>query len=303
MPGPFFAPADPPRGVLRIAGEDRVTFLQGLVSNDVRAVDEGHGIWSAMLTPQGKYLHDFFVTSDGGALLLDGEGDRIADLKRRLSMFKLRAKVEITDISPTLSVWHGWGDGAAALLGLNAPGDARVLEGGIALVDPRLAELGVRILLPQADGAAWLSQAGFTEASFAAWDRLRITQGVPDGSRDLIIEKSILLENGFDELHGVAWDKGCYVGQELTARTKYRGLIKKRLMPVMFDGPAPAPGTIIVAPDGSEVGELRAGQAGIALAVVKLDALKDRIELTAAGIRLEPALPGWALGSVLSPHT
>jgi folate-binding protein YgfZ len=294
MPGAFFAPADPPRGVLRIAGEDRVAFLQGLVSNDVRTVDEAHGIWTAMLTPQGKYLFDFFVTSDGSALLLEGEGARIADLQRRLSMFKLRAKVVITDVSATLTLWHVWGDGAAASLGLKAPGEVRVVDGGIALADPRIASLGLRILLPSGTGAPFLTKAGFTETRFADWDRLRITEGVPDGTRDLIIEKSILLENGFDELHGVAWDKGCYVGQELTARTKYRGLIKKRLMPVMFDGPAPAPGTIIVGADGSEVGEVRGGQDGIALAVVRLDAVKDGIELTADGMRVEPALPGWS---------
>jgi len=294
MSGAFFAPADPPRGVLRIAGEDRVSFLQGLVSNDVRTVDEAHGIWAAMLTPQGKYLFDFFVTSDGSALLLEGEGARIADLQRRLSMFKLRAKIDISDVSTTLTLWHVWGDGAAAALGLTAPGEARGLEGGIALADPRLAALGMRILLLSGTGAPFLTNAGFTEASFAEWDRLRIAEGVPDGSRDLIIEKSILLENGFDELHGVAWDKGCYVGQELTARTKYRGLVKKRLIPVTFEGPAPVPGTIILGPDGGEIGEFRAGQDGIALAVVKLDALKERIALAADGRRVEPALPGWS---------
>ena len=104
-------------------------------------------------------------------------------------------------------------------------------------------------------------EAGLAEAEFAAYDRLRLGLGIPDGSRDLVLEKSILLEAGFDELNGVDWQKGCYIGQELTARTKYRGLIKRRLMPVRIDGPAPAPGTIVTA-DGRDVGEMRSSRDG-----------------------------------------
>jgi hypothetical protein len=129
------------------------------------------------------------------------------------------------------------------------------------------------------------------------YDQLRLSLGVPDGSRDLVVEKAILLEAGFDELHGVDWDKGCYMGQELTARTKYRGLIKKRLMPVAVEGPLPEPGTTITLGD-HEAGEIRSSRGEIALALLRLEAVdeaaKNQIPLRAGGAKLTPIKPGWA---------
>jgi folate-binding protein YgfZ len=279
--------------LLRIAGEDRESFLQGLVSNDVRLVGPSRGIWAALLTPQGKFLHDFFLTALDGAYLLDGEGARIADLQRRLKLFKLRAKVTIEDVSEAFEVWHGWGAGATEAFGLAAAGDFVAVEGGVALVDPRLAELGLRVAVPRSTGAALLSAKGFAPAAWTDWDALRLSLGVPDGSRDLELEKAILLENGFDELNGVAWDKGCYIGQELTARTKYRGLVKKRLMPVRLDGIA-ATGTIVTRPDGTEAGEIRSVGDGVALALIRLDALAAGTPLAAGETHVTPAPPPWA---------
>jgi folate-binding protein YgfZ len=109
------------------------------------------------------------------------------------------------------------------------------------LVDTRLAPLGARAILPREEVSALLANAGVSEARFDRYDRLRLSLGIPDGSRDPVLEKSILLESGFDELNGVDWQKGCYIGQELTARTRYRGLVKKRLMPVRIEGPTPRP--------------------------------------------------------------
>src|SRR5205085_4806780 len=122
-----------------------------------------------------------------------------------------------------------------------------------------LPELGVRVLAPVGKAASLLAARGAIEAPLAAYDQLRLRLGVPDGSRDLTPEKALLLESGFDELHGVDWKKGCYMGQELTARTKYRGLIKRRLFPVRIDGPLPPSGTPVQR-DGREVGEIRSGQ-------------------------------------------
>ena len=115
---------------------------------------------------------------------------------------------------------------------------------------------------------------------------------MPDGSRDLTVDKALLLENGFDELNGVDWQKGCYMGQELTARTKYRALIRKRLFPVRVEGALPAPGTSIHK-DGQEVGELRSGSGTRALAMLRLDAVKAGQPLTADGASLVPEIPGW----------
>ncbi len=220
------------RGVLAIGGPERVTFLQGLISNDVARVSAERAIYAALLTAQGKYLHDFMLVEADGTIWLDGEAARLADLRRRLSMYRLRAQVTL-DERPDLAVAVAWG---GALFDLPPePGAAHPLDDGIAFVDPRLAALGARVILPREQIRRVLSEAGSAEADFAEYDRLRLGLGVPDGSRDLVIDKSILLEAGFEELHGVDWQKGCYIGQELTARTKYRGLIKKRLFPVRIE--------------------------------------------------------------------
>ena len=282
------------RGVLEVTGADRSPFLQGLVSNDVVKVTPGRALYAALLSAQGKYLHDFFIVAMGESIFLDGEAARLADLKRRLGLYKLRTKVSLAEASERYVVAAAFGTGAARALGLPAEhGAATAFAGGVAYVDPRLVELGARLLLPRAEGAAPLIERGFRAGDIAAYDRLRLSLGVPDGSRDLVLDKSILLESGFDELNGVDWQKGCYVGQELTARTKYRGLIKKRLMPVAVDGPLPPPGTPIMAGD-QEAGEMRSGRDGIGLALLRLEAVAESKPLTAAGAKLTPQKPGWA---------
>ena len=137
---------------------------------------------------------------------------------------------------------------------------------------------------------ARMPQTGLAPADFAAWDRRRLALGVPDGSRDLVPEKSLLLESGFDELNGIDWQKGCYVGQELTARTKYRGLVKKRLLPVRLDGPTPEPGALIVR-DGQEAGEMRSARDGIGLALLRLDAVAENRPLSSGQCEILPLRP------------
>ena len=184
-------------------------------------------------------------------------------------------------------------DPIAASVGLEAvPGRAGPWGDGITLVDPRLAALGVRLLLPRPQAASVLAALGSTPATPADYDAHRLALGVPAGSRDIQVEKSTLLEAGFDELHGISWDKGCYMGQELTARTKYRGLVKRRLVPVRVDGPMPEPGTPILA-GGKEVGEIRGGLADRAIALLRLEALEAE-GLTAAEARIAPERPDWA---------
>ena len=263
----------PNRGVLAISGEDRVAFLQGLTSNDVAAVSADRAIFSTFLTPQGKYLHDFFIAARSDALLIDCEADRRDDLMRRLRMYRLRSKVDLQDVTDDVAVAAVTGDGAAALVGLTGtePGQATAFGEGIAFVDPRLSGLGIRALLPRETAETALRETGAEPAELDSYDRLRLTLGVPDGSRDLIVEKSTLLESNYDALNAISWDKGCYLGQELTARMKYRGLVKKRLMPVTIDGPLPADGTPITL-DGREVGEMRSGNGALGIALLRLDA-------------------------------
>ncbi len=292
------------RGLIAVGGSDARDFLQNLVSNDISRVTPTRAVYAALLTPQGKYLFDFFVVQLGETLLLDCEAARRDDLIRRLSMYRLRADVSLdapgdaADDSLTVAAFHG--AAALAALDLDAePGTARALDGGLVYVDPRLASLGARAILPRETLEAVAEAAGFSAGEAAGYDAMRLALGVPDGSRDLEVEKSVLLENGFDELHGVDWDKGCYIGQEITARTHYRGLVKKRLVPVAVDGPLPAAGTKVMQ-DGREAGIMRSGRGGAALALLRIDAVEragaGEAPLTAGEARLEPKLPAWAAG-------
>jgi folate-binding protein YgfZ len=276
------------RGVLAIGGPERAAFLQGLVSNDVTRVSDERAIYAALLTAQGKYLHDFMLVERDEVIWLDGEAARLADLKRRLTMYRLRAKVAVDD-RPDLAVAALFG--GTFLRRSDEPGEARLFDAGSAFTDPRLAALGARVILPRDRLRQALRDNGAVETDFAEYDRLRLALGVPDGSRDLVLDKSILLEAGFDELHGVDWQKGCYIGQELTARTKYRGLIKKRLFPVRIDGTAPAPGAIVTL-DGHEAGEMRSSRDNAGLALLRLEAV-DKKPLVVGETVITPVTPDW----------
>jgi len=274
----------PHRSVIAVGGPDRIEFLQGLISNDTTKVAPGRAVWAALLTPQGRFLNDMFVV-DGGddTLLLETERERAASLAKKLAMYRLRSKVTVEDRANTLEVAVAFGPDAATTL---------PIAGTIAFVDPRLAELGLRVIAPAGTTATALQARGFSAAPLQSYDERRLELGVPDGSRDLVVEKALLLENGFDELNGVDWKKGCYMGQELTARTKYRGLVKKRLFPVRVEGALPASGAAIHQ-HGLEVGELRSGTGDRAIALLRIDAARGSGALTAGGARIVPEIPAW----------
>jgi folate-binding protein YgfZ len=274
----------PHRSVIAIGGPDRVEFLQGLISNDTTKVAPGQAIWAALLTPQGRFLNDMFV-ADGvdGTLLLETERERAGALAKKLSLYKLRSKVTVEDRSASLEVAVAYGPDAATVM---------PLEGAVAFPDPRLGELGIRVIAPAGTAANLLQAKGFSAAPLQSYDELRLSLGVPDGSRDLVVEKALLLENGFDELNGVDWQKGCYMGQELTARTKYRALIRKRLFPVRIEGALPASGTAIFK-DNQEVGELRSGAGQRALALLQTEAARGSDKLVADGAQVIPEIPAW----------
>jgi len=264
------------RALIAISGDDRRTFLQGLVSADVEQASAARALYGAYLTPQGKYLYDFFLAEHDGALLLEVEAAGRDDLIKRLSRFRLRSKVSLAPKDD----WQVY-----AIIGApeREAGSVERWEGGLSVMDPRLAAAGQRVWLP--------APPDLPESGFQVWDALRIELGLADGSRDMVPEKTILLEAGFDELHGVDWAKGCFMGQEVTARSKYRGQIKKRLLPVEIDGPAPEAGTILTIA-GQEVGEMRSHQGNIGLAVIRLDSL-ERGSLAAGETRLTPKIPDW----------
>ena len=281
------------RGLVYVSGEDAKSFLQSLISNDMGLVDHDTGIYASLLTPQGKYLHDLFVCEGGPSVAyvdhaderdVDAgaeqhylvEADRAADLAKRLAMYKLRAKVSVE----VLADWK-----VLALFGTDlydAPGMRRVAgdtrelgedgAGGRRMTDPRCPSAGVRCYLPAHDVEAALAELKAEPGALADFDQTRICLGLPDGCRDIEPEKSTLLEHGFDRVGGISWTKGCYVGQEVTARMKYRNLGKKQLFVVDLEGAAPSKGTQVTLA-GKSVGELRTSVPGIGLAMLRLDAI------------------------------
>jgi len=275
----------PGRAVLEIGGSEAAAFLQGLVTNDVAKADGARAIYTALLTPQGKYLFDFIIARRGDAYLFDVEAARKSELMQRLNFYKLRADVAIRDASIEWEVWVFLDDaGVPGRLGM-----ARAFKGGLLYRDPRHPEIGARAFLPKG--------AGLKETlSFEEYDRRRLALGLPDGSRDLEGDRRFILEANFAELNGVDFKKGCYIGQEMTARMAHRGSVKKRLVPVEVRGKLPAPGTAILAGE-REAGHILSGRGELAMALLRLEFLNQ--PLTAAnGATVTPAPPPW-LAAVL----
>ena len=200
------------RAVIRVTGPEAITFLQGLVTNDVEDIKSGNAVYAAMLTPQGKFLFDMIIAPDGEDLLLDIEADRKPDLLRRLMMYKLRAQVELID--EEAKVWALF-DGEAS--------------SGVSYKDPRHKALHSRVVSPDNP----LPEANILPLE--KYEERRIRHGIPDGSRDIKVEKYFWLETNAEKLNGVSFTKGCYVGQELTARMKHRTTLKKMIVPVQAD--------------------------------------------------------------------
>lgn len=239
------------RKILRVTGSDRVEFLQGLVTNDVSRAP----IWAALLTAQGKYLADFLIVPDGDALLIDVDERLADDLLRRLSMYKLRADVAIE--ATEMAVARGTGTAPAG-----------------AIEDPRHPALGWRLYGEAGDDGT-------------DWDALRVAHCIPETLIELIPNETYPLEVGFERLHGVDFRKGCYVGQEVTARMKHKTELKKGLMIVEVGGEAPV-GTPILMADGREAGTLFTQSGGRAIAYLRFDRAGDG--LTANGVAV--AVPG-----------
>ena len=245
----------PDRKLYAVTGKDALPFLQGLVSNDVLPLAKADGIvWAALLTPQGKYLADFFVVAQGGGLLLDIKDSLAAATLRRLAMYRLRADVQLEE-SPAV-VTRGLGPPPAA-----------------AFADPRHPALG------------WRAYGAEGAAPEIDWDAIRVAHTIPESGIELIPEDSYLLENGFERLHGVDFRKGCYVGQEVTARMKHKTELRKGLVRVKVEGSAPAGGEVRAG--DRVIGRLFTRSCGVALAHLRLDQATGPLRAGDAQIWLE----------------
>lgn len=282
------------RGLLRIGGEDARAFLQGLVTVDVATVSPRRTRYGAMLTPQGKFLHDFFLAAGEGALLLDTEAGRAEELQSRLLRYRLRSRVDVA-IVEAMAVYAAWGEDALARSGLDAAGHTVSIGQGIAFADPRLAGLGVRVIAAPGEAEYWLQAHGAGEREERDYQAHRLRLGVPEGGSDLIVERSLLRHFGIDLLGGVDYAKGCYVGQEVTARSKHRGDLAKCVYRVQAEsGSLPPPGTAIER-NGQPVGEMRSSLEGTGLALLRVDAVEAQAgPLMTVEHPVRVWLPEWA---------
>jgi folate-binding protein YgfZ len=270
------------RGIVRVAGEDARKFLQGLITNNMDKVAQGKAIHAGLLSPQGKILFDFFVVADDGAFLLDVARDKAAELARRLGFYKLRAEVMISE-KPDATVVAAWGSDAPHLP-----------QGVLAYADPRLPELGSRVVLPGKEAAAEL---GCERAAADDYHARRIALGVPEGGRDYGFGDAFPHEALFDQLDGVDFTKGCFIGQEVVSRMEHRGTARSRIVPVEGNLPLPAAGTEVMA-DGLPLGTLGSVSGTRGLAMLRLDraeqALSQGKALKAAGVTLTLHRPAFA---------
>lgn len=287
----------PHRTALRLSGKDVRHFLQGLITQDIEAVTESHSAWSALLNAQGKYLADFFIIADGEDILLDCDATQAQELQKLLTIYKLRADVTITSMAESHSILAALGDMTPLALPEHAGRTEHFHDGAvIAYVDPRSAAMAARVLAPRGEGETWVQQRGYAQASLPDYEQHRIALGIPRAGIDSIREKTLLLENGFEEMHGVHFEKGCYVGQEVTARTKHRANLHKHLFIIRAGEALPETGTDILLGE-RVVGDVRStcGQAG--LAVIRDEAVEKAVNgeqpLTAGGVALTAKKPHW----------
>ena len=277
---------DETRRVIRIAGDEAEDFLQSLVTANVETLPVGACRPGALLTPQGRILADMMIHRRGDGFLLECDATRADDLFTRLRRYRLRRPIDLAR-QDDLCVWVGWGDS-------DAP------DGGG--IDPRHPNLGWRWIGPT--GAMPPTPGAPDFAALEEWHARRIAAGVPQGPVDLVPERALMLEAGLDRLGAVDFEKGCYVGQEVTARTHYRGLVKRRLAPLRLAGAAPVrTGSTVTDADGATLGTVLSHAAtedgSVCLAAMKLSDL-HRLTGDEGGVRVDDAparlaIPDWML--------
>jgi tRNA-modifying protein YgfZ len=274
------------RGVITVKGEDARRLLNGLLTTDIAVVAPGTARFAALLTPQGKIAVDGFVAqgSSADALMVDCPRALASRWIERLNFYKLRAKAQIEDVSDQIGVLAAW-DGTG------------VVQDGLAFADPRLPALGLRVILDPQKVEATAAALGARLSDPQTYETHRIALGVPSGGTDFAYADAYPHEADMDQLNGVDFAKGCYVGQEVVSRMEHRGRVRTRVVPVSYAGSAPPVGAPVRA-GGKAVGTMGSAAAGRGLALLRLDrveeALTASLTLEAEGIRLTVVRPSWA---------
>ena len=276
MPSAFLSD----RGVVRVSGDDAARFLQGLVTCNVETLGAGEARYGALLTPKGKIVVDFLCigvpADEGGGFLLDTPAVLAAELAKKLGFYRLRAKVVVEDLSGPLAVTACWGDAAVPA------------AEGLAVRDPRHPALGWRVIGPK---------PAEPPAATGDYEAHRISLGIPAGGRDFVYGDAFPHEADMDQLAGVDFAKGCYVGQEVVSRMQHRGTARTRVVPVTFADFPPMEGLDVMAGE-KQVGVMGSSVHGRGLAKLRLDRVAEAAEageaITAGGIPLVPVKPDWA---------
>jgi folate-binding protein YgfZ len=277
----------PDRGVVKVVGNDVRGFLNGLLTSDVSQVTPESAGFAALLTPQGKIIVDMIVAEtpaqDGGVFFLDVPKALAKSCVDRLNFYKLRANVMVEDLSEALGVMAIW------------EGDA-VTEYGLCYRDPRLPALGQRVLLPFHLATEAAADLGAELVPAAVFEAHRIALGIPRGGVDFIYGDAFPHETDMDQLHGVDFHKGCFIGQEVVSRMEHRGNVRTRIVPVAYEGFAPDAGAAVTAAE-KQVGTFGSSAEGRALAMLRLDRAEDALAaghaLVAGAVTLRLAKPDW----------
>ena len=272
----------PRRAIVAVGGPEAETFLNGLVTCDLTTLTDQGAAYGGLLTPQGKILFDFIVFRDGDRFLFDLPKAAAAEFTRRLGFYKLRANVEIADLSETYRVAAAWGQ------------DHPPPVDGILAVDPRLKALGFRMIVARDVSIAVEGQIAASEADY---DAFRIALGIPEGTIDFIYGDAFPHDVDMDQLGGVDFAKGCFIGQEVVSRMEHRGTARRRLIHVRAASPIPPSGAEITAGD-KPIGTIMSSAKGVGIALIRLDRAKEaadsNIPLLSRGMPVEIEIPGWA---------
>ena len=273
----------PDRGVVKVGGEDARNFLNGLVTTDVTLLRPSLGRFGALLTPQGKITTDFLITEapagHGGGFLIDAPRALAQGLADKLGFYKLRAKVAVENLTDSLGVLAVW-DGEPAV------------KPDLSFADPRNDALGWRILVPEELKQKVADLIGAELVDSEAYEAHRISSGAPRGGLDFMYGDAFPHETNMDRLHGIDFDKGCYVGQEVVSRMQHRGTARTRTVRVVLEDLSPEPGATILAGDKA-IGTMGSTAGGNGLALIRTDRVADALEagltLTAGGLGIRLA--------------
>tara|TARA_B100000579_G_scaffold422565_1_gene424718 strand:+ start:1379 stop:2242 length:864 start_codon:yes stop_codon:yes gene_type:complete len=263
------------RSFFEIKGEDKDTFLQGLITNDINKCTDKKSIYSAFLSPQGKFLADFFILKYENSYLFETPKLFLEELLKKLNNYKLRSKIDIVEKQSltSLSIL-----GSDEIFGkLDSLGSTIKIDNGYAFIDPRNKELGIKVIINKDTINFFAKKYDLIEEDINKYEEIRINNAIPDSIFDLKYNNSLILENNFDKINAISWDKGCYVGQEITARIKYRSLLKKNLLKVKILNGFVSSGDHIYFEE-KLIGTITSNNKNIALAMIRLSDFDNAIK-------------------------